>query len=64
MQEEPALPPDSQGHELDVRSEGVDAEVVERFLSTVRFAHQVISSVPQFTGVAEMGSGASSTGRA
>jgi hypothetical protein len=51
MQEEPALPPDSQGHELDVRSEGVDAEVVERFVSTVRFAHHVISSVPQFAGV-------------
>jgi hypothetical protein len=51
MQEEPALPPASRGHELDVRSEGVDAEVVERFSSTVRFAHQVISSVPQFAGV-------------
>lgn len=51
MQEEPALPPASQGHQLDVRSEGVDAEVVERFSSTVRFAHQVISSVPQFAGV-------------
>jgi hypothetical protein len=51
MPEEPATPPDNSGHELDVSSEGVDAEVVEQFSSTVRFAHQVVSSVPQFAGV-------------
>jgi hypothetical protein len=51
MQEEPALAPVSRDHELEVRSEEVDTEVVERFSSTVRFAHQVISSVPQFAGV-------------
>ena len=51
MPEEPASPPDNSGHELDISSEGVNTEVVERFSSTVRFAHQVISSVPQFAGV-------------
>jgi hypothetical protein len=39
------------GHELDVTSEGVDAEVVDHFSSTVRYAHQVISLVPQFADV-------------
>src|SRR3974390_3413256 len=51
MQEEAASPPDSQGHELEVSSDGVEAEIVERFSSAVGLAHQVISSFPQFAGV-------------
>jgi hypothetical protein len=51
MPEEPVSPTTNAVHELEVISEGVDDEVVERFSSTVRYAHQVISLVPQFADV-------------
>lgn len=42
------MPSDDHGHELEIRSEGVPAEVVAIFSNTVRFAHQAITSVSQF----------------